>query len=122
MKSVRTLQLIGCVATIGTCGYLIWDGRTSEIQDGTVNSRMIAAAPNSDSRTNAHAHEPDFTARAVKDESAALRAEVKHLRQRLDTLAAEVSRSRPNAGRSAAQQNSEIDPHAPPFDAAQAET
>lgn len=122
MKSVRTLLLIGSVTTICTGGYLIWDGRTAESQGGTVNSRLTAAAPDSDQRTDAHANGPDFTARAVKDDVAALRAEVKHLRQRLDTLAAEVSQSRPDAGRSAAQRNSEIDPDAPPFDAAQAET
>src|SRR5690554_2702451 len=101
MKSVRTLLLIGSVTTICTGGYLIWNDRTAESQDGTVNSRMTAAAPDSDQRTNAHADGPDFTARAVKDDIAALRAEVKHLRQRLDTLAAEVSRSRSDAGRSA---------------------
>lgn len=122
MKSVRTLLLIGGVATIGTGGYLIWDDRTAESQDGTANSRMTAAATDSDPRTDAHADGPDFTARAVKDELAALRAEVKRLRQRLDTLAAEVSRSRPDAGRSATQRNSEIDPDAPPFDETQAET
>lgn len=122
MKSVRTLLLIGSMTTICTGGYLIWDGQTTESQDGAVNSHLTAAAPDSDPRADAHADGPDFTAQAVKDDIAALRTEVKHLRQRLDTLAAEVSRSRSDAGRSAAQRNSEIDPYTPPFDEAQAET
>lgn len=122
MKSVRTLLLIGTVATIGAGGYLIWDGRTAESRNVAANSRITTAAPDSGPHTDAHADGPDLTARAVKDDVTALRTEVTHLQRRVDALAAEVSRSRPDAGRSAAQRNSEIDPDAPPFDEAQAET